>query len=59
MQASKHTEDNYGSPDLAPVEVIVVTQAILANFSENQVFRHQAKKIKGTTGTGALSDPLL
>jgi hypothetical protein len=44
IQASKHTEENYGGPHLAPVEVIVVTQAISAKSSENQVFRHQAIK---------------
>jgi hypothetical protein len=41
IQASKHTEENYGGPHLAPVEVIVVTRAISAKSSENQVFCHQ------------------
>jgi hypothetical protein len=44
IQASKHTEENYGGPQLALVEVIVVTQAISAKSSENQVFRRQAIK---------------
>ena len=47
IRASKHTGENYGSPELAPIEVIVMTLAILPNFSENQVFRHQAKSFVG------------
>jgi hypothetical protein len=41
IQASKHTEENYGGPHSAPLEVIVVTRAISAKSSENQVFCHQ------------------
>jgi hypothetical protein len=59
IQASKHTEENYGGPHLAPVEVIVATRAISAKSSENQVFRHQAIKNTVTTCSGALLDSRL